>query len=477
MKLEDFVKGPDGAKRVASLTKAVAKMRALDNSTNPQDFRRSWAYWANIHGYYGQSSPDGTVEDQIQYLKQNGFAQYVPYYQGIVDQTPPDQVAQTTWATCQHSGSKQVDQAQNFFLWHRMYLYNFEKVLQWASGDPSLRLPYWNYTDPTQEQIPALFRTTSSVLYDQKRNPDMNAGTKQLNSQSTNIDAALKISNYLDYEFKIERGIHGYVHCTVGPTCPVAHMGDVPVAGNDPVFYTHHANIDRMFSCWEAKYGIPSGSWSTQTFSFPDENGNLVTKPVSDFLDTKALGYVYDNSTSCARAAQLTAQAVSTSAVKPAVVAKSSTGIAINQAKVAVEIALTDNARTALKGLAATGAQPVYLVLNDITAKAPPGAVLDVYLYKKTDPTVRQFVGTISWFNDFGVGHHHKEPLDKTEEFDITDQLTKLGAASASSVVVSIEASSGLVPAGKLGALVSTPITLNAAANVMIGSIEVRQGK
>ena len=49
-------------------------MRALDNSTNPQDFRRSWLYWANIHGYYGQSSPDGTVEDQIQYLKQNGFA-------------------------------------------------------------------------------------------------------------------------------------------------------------------------------------------------------------------------------------------------------------------------------------------------------------------------------------------------------------------------------------------------------------------
>ncbi len=32
------------------------------------------------------------------------------------------------------------------------------------------------------------------------------------------------------------------------PPCPVAHMGDVPVAGNDPVFYTHHANIDRMFA-------------------------------------------------------------------------------------------------------------------------------------------------------------------------------------------------------------------------------------
>src|SRR5258708_40158959 len=45
MKLEDFANGPDGAKRVASLNKAVAKMKALDNSTNPQDFRRSWLYW------------------------------------------------------------------------------------------------------------------------------------------------------------------------------------------------------------------------------------------------------------------------------------------------------------------------------------------------------------------------------------------------------------------------------------------------
>ena len=476
LKLEAFAQGPDGAKRLASLQKAIAKMKSLDGSTNPQDFRRSWLYWANIHGYYGQTSPDGTVEDQIQYLNQNGFASYVKYYQGIVDQTPPDQVAQTTWATCQHSGGVQSQQAQNFFLWHRMYLYYFEKVLQWAAQDPTLRLPYWNYTDPTQEQVPAAFRAVPSVLYDDKRNPDMNSGTKQLSPQSTNIDAVLKISNYLDYEFKIERGIHGYVHYTVGPTCPVAHMGDVPVAGNDPVFYTHHANIDRMLSCWEAKYGIPSGSWSTQTFSFPDQTGNMVTKPVSDFLDTKALGYVYDNSTACARAA-LAVQVASAAVVKPVALAKVNTAIAIAQPKVSVDIPLTADARNALRGVTATAVQPIYLVLDHITAKAPPGAVLDIYLYKKENPAARQFVGTIAWFNDFGVGHHHAGALDKTEEFDITEQLSKLELANANSVSVAIEASTGLVPAAKTGALVSTSANLNAGANVSIGSIEVRQGK
>ena len=478
LKLEEFVKGAEGAKRLASLQKAITKMKSLDSSKNPQDFRRSWAYWANIHGYYGPSSPDGTVAEQIQYLQQNGFASYVKYYQGIADQTPPDQVAQTTWATCQHSGNVQSQQAQNFFLWHRMYLFYFEKVLQWAAEDPTLRLPYWNYTDPTQEQVPSEFRNVSSVLYDDKRNPEINSGTKQLNPQSTNIDAVLKISNYLDYEFKIERGIHGYVHCTVGPTCPVAHMGDVPVAGNDPIFYTHHANIDRMLSCWEAKYGVPSGSWSTQKFSFPDQAGNMVTRPVSEFLDTKKLGYVYDNSTACARTT-FAAQAVAAAAVKPASLAKAPTAVAISQSKVSVDIPLTADARKVLQEISATAVRPIYLVLADITAKAPPGAVLDVYLYKKENPAARQFVGTVAWFNDFGVGHHHTGPLDKTEEFDITEQLAKLDLANANSVSVAIEATTGLVPAANANAqaLAGTTAELNAAANVRIGSIEVRQGK
>lgn len=480
MKLEAFVQGPDGQKRLASLQKAIAKMKSLDKSTNPQDFRRSWAYWANIHGYYGAQSPDGTVAEQIAYLKQNGFASYVKYYQGIVDQTPPDQVAKTTWATCEHSGGQQSQQAPNFFLWHRMYLYHFEKVLQWAAQDPTLRLPYWNYTDPAQERVPAEFRATSSVLYDDKRNPDINAGTKQLNPQSTNIDTVLKISNYLDYEFKIERGIHGYVHCTVGPTCPVAHMGDVPVAGNDPVFYTHHANIDRMFSCWEAKYGFPSGSWSTQQYSFPDQNGNMVTAPVSDFLDTTKLGYVYDNSTNCSRT-KLLAQATAQVAVKPVSVAKVTKPIELKTSKVSVDIPLNPAAHDVLRAQNATAPQATYLVLADITAKKPPGAVLDVYIAKKSDPNARQFVGTIAWFHDFGVGQHHKAPLDKTEEFDISAQLAALGLDNEESATVSIEASSGLVPVESNTSPVAKPlaaeVTFNAEAGVSIGSIEIRQGK
>jgi len=95
-----------------------------------------------------RTSPDGTVAQQIQWLQQNGCGQYVSYYNGITDQTVPDSIAQTVWATCQHSS--QTQQALNFFGWHRMYIYYYERVLRWASGDDTLRLPYWDYTLPSE---------------------------------------------------------------------------------------------------------------------------------------------------------------------------------------------------------------------------------------------------------------------------------------------------------------------------------------
>src|SRR5262249_31797185 len=129
MRWQDFISGPDGAKRLASLQAAVTKMKALNSSPkNSADYRRSLEDWANIHGYYGTQSPDGTVEQQIAFLKSQGMGSYVPYYQGITDATPPDAAAKTVWATCQHSGQTQ---ALNFFGWHRMYLYYFERVLRW----------------------------------------------------------------------------------------------------------------------------------------------------------------------------------------------------------------------------------------------------------------------------------------------------------------------------------------------------------
>src|SRR5258708_40173445 len=175
-----------------------------------------------------------------------------------------------------------------------MYLYYFERVVRWAAQDETLTLPYWDYTDPAQEELADEFRDTRSPLFDKRREANMNSGSKQLTSLRTNVDQLLTNPDYLAYEFKIELGIHGYVHCTVGLTCPVAHMGDVPVAGNDPIFYHHHANIDRLWACWQHMHPTPAGAWQNQQFSFVDETGALVTKPVKGFISTTALGYKYE---------------------------------------------------------------------------------------------------------------------------------------------------------------------------------------
>ena len=484
MSWQDFISGPEGAKRLASLQKAVQKMKSLDSSPKDSaDYRRSWQYWANIHGYYGPQSPDGTVEDQIQYLKQNGMAEYVPYYQGIADQTTPDRIAKTVWATCQHSGQTQ---AVNFFGWHRMYLYYYERVLRWAANDDTLRLPYWSYTDPAQVALPTDFRNTAATIYDAKRDPTLNTGASTLNPNSTDVDDLLAISDYFKYESSIEEGVHGYVHCTVGPTCPVAHMGDVPVAGNDPVFYSHHANIDRLWACWQQLHGTPDGSWQDQKFSFVDETGTMQTQPVKNFVDSAALGYVYDNVTACARPAPRAADA---SAVSPALGAASggerkmamvgaAKSILIKSPMTSVDLDVPrPKLEAALADLQAPGT--VELVLRDITADSPPGVLFDVFLAKKDDPANRQHVGTISWFGAFRHRHGDQEgPEKKTLTFDVTDELRELGGtAAASGLTVVIEATHGRVPTdrAKLQAQRDEASkAFRAGANLQIGSIELQ---
>ena len=483
MSWQDFISGPDCAKRLASLQAGIAKMKSLDSSPKTSaDYRRSWEYWANIHGYYGTQSPDGTVAQQIQYLKSQGMQQYVSYYQGITDQTPPDATAKKVWATCQHSGQTQ---ALNFFGWHRMYLYYFERVLRWAANDNTLRLPYWDYTDPSQLELPANFQSASSTLYDEKRNPDINNGSATLDSASTDVNTLLPDPSYFDYESAIEEGVHGYVHCTVGPTCPVAHMGDVPVAGNDPVFYHHHANIDRLWACWQHLHPTPAGAWQDQQFSFVDETGALVTKPVKGFINTSALGYKYENDSNCARpgiallAVPVAGPAhVGPEAVENKQVLGTAPGVSVKEAITSIDIAVPKPAmQTALAHL--EHARDMQLVLRDVTADSQPGVLFNVYLARKDDPSKRERVGTISWFGAFRSHGGKRMTPKKTLRYDVTSEVKALGGPSLSEqgLTVVIEATTGVVPKESAKAVEQPRLAAQAfkkEANVRIGSIELR---
>ena len=489
---QHFIQGAAGAQRLASLKKAITKMKSLNASPKTSaDYRRSWEYWANIHGYYGPQSPDGTVAQQVAWLNANGFSSYVSYYNGITDQVPPDALATLIWATCEHSGGNgpgpnpgptPAPGQANFFGWHRMYVYYFEQVLRWAANDNTLRLPYWDYTDPANVALPAAFRTTNAVLYDAKRRPTMNSGASTLSPNSTNIDTLLTHANYFGFEWDIETGVHGYVHCVTGPTCPVAHMGDVPVAGNDPVFYDHHDNIDRIWACWQHLHPTPGGAWQAQQFSFVDGTGAKVTKPVSAFINTTALGYVYENYTSCARPGTKPLKIrllASLAAVRATTVLGSSKAIAIKAPQTTIDIAVPKPAlRRALANL--TTAETTTLTLRDVAADQPPGTLFNVYLVKRGNAASRMLVGTISWFAAFR--HHGQEtPYKRTLTYDVTAIMRDLGgpALADSGVSVVIEATDGTVSTGGATAVTARNDAFKAfrtESNLRIGAVELRSG-
>ncbi|PIL22742.1 hypothetical protein GSI_15435 [Ganoderma sinense ZZ0214-1] len=101
-------------------------------------------------------------------------------------------------------------------------------------------------------------------------------------------------------------GIHNSVHNFTGGG---GHMSRVPVAGFDPIFYMHHANVDRQLSLWAA---LHPGVWVTEdkevsgTFALPDDapvDGNTSLFPFpntqdtywtsNNSADTTPLGYTY----------------------------------------------------------------------------------------------------------------------------------------------------------------------------------------
>jgi hypothetical protein len=265
-------------------------------------------------------------------------------------------------------------------------------------------------------------------------------------------------------------------------------MGLVAIAANDPIFYEHHANIDRMWSCWQKAHpNEQPGDWENQRFSFVDETGGEVTRTVKDFLDTTALGYVYDNASQCTRNATLKAAALQTPAATSLTaeqrwpnVLTVSKPIALSPTTTSVNLAVPP---AKIRSLTATATQPAVttaLVLRNVTAQSTPGSLVDVYIAKRGAPATRQYVGTINWFGVFDHMDNPEQPSSRTLQYDVTRQLGALGLNNAGSLTVTFEASSGLVVSNKKPAT-ATPATaipkpsIRPEAKVTVGAIELRQ--
>ena len=426
--------------QIDALRKGIALMKQRQ-STDPT----SWIYQANIHGVPGQGANCPASTDPMQ----------------------------EAWATCQHGSF--------FFLaWHRMYLFYFERILrdaiQEATGDPNYQfaLPYWDYANGSP-QLPQPFTTpadASNSLYVAQRRTVCNspqAGLECVSAvqgSSTQAMATVPTCNcpsgqascdgctpglnpdetffgqftpqpehFLGQFGELELQPHNVIHNRVGSFS--GWMSDPDCAARDPIFWLHHANIDRLWQVWLNQNAgrenpLASTAWKTQKFTFFDADKTKVEKTGCEILNMiSQLDYQYqdlpvNNVVLCDETPEPQAdQAPPAAPAPPTVLAESAPrGTTLGSEPVKVAVPVPAAARQRVRSLAAsTEPERLRLVVEGLSL-LDNGAVYEVYLNlpqgQQPDPKGPYFVGHLSLFGHAG----HDRASSRT--FDITDEMHEL---------------------------------------------------
>jgi tyrosinase len=243
--------------------KGVGAMQARELSDSS-----SWWFFAAIHG---------------EYIGETGFPGwgFLPAPPPVPTSPLPSQSDQDKyWDQCQH-------QSWYFPPWHRGYLLALEAQIRAdvinLGGPSTWALPYWDYFEPGQDSIPPAF--TQETLPDGSPNPlfvtarygpdsDGNIFVPMppvnqncmSNTVYTGSNTATRppgfggpqtgFSHSGGTSGNLESNPHNLVHSFVGGDAPDGQtyglMSDPGLAGLDPIFYFHHANIDRMWAAWNA---------------------------------------------------------------------------------------------------------------------------------------------------------------------------------------------------------------------------------
>jgi len=256
---------------LAALRDAYEKMQRL----NPAD-NRSWNYWAGLHGF--------------------------PQWQ------------------CWHHGRVGMgrERPYNLFLpWHRAYLLYFENNARDQNG--AAAIPWWDWTSATAHEI-GLPRSFAAARVGNQPNP-LHAGpaprippgrgqpgeaardTVRFPGDpaelptTERIEAILGLTSFTDFQIQLE-DVHDFLHGWTGginPNDPSegGDMGAVARAAFDPIFWSHHCMIDRLWYLWELRHGVEN---------VPPDYKDRTLAPfaltVEDVLDVRRLGYEYAQSVS-----------------------------------------------------------------------------------------------------------------------------------------------------------------------------------
>ncbi len=271
----------------------------------------SWRFYGGIHGH------NADAWKSFGYLSSS-------------DEQPSQADRKRYWKQCQHG-------SWYFLPWHRGYLFAFEATVRAAivalHGPTNWTLPYWNYFKPGQSALPPAF--ASPDWPDGKGNNPLFVTQRYGPNDDGNVFVPVNLVNLnalndpdftgvpsgggpgfggVDTGFAhngathggIETQPHDMVHVYVGGQQPGGLMSFPDTAGLDPIFWLHHANIDRLWEVWRKNppsHVDPSASdWikgpansGERKFSMPLPTGKAWDYTPGDVASLKTLGYKYDD--------------------------------------------------------------------------------------------------------------------------------------------------------------------------------------
>ena len=111
------------------------------------------------------------------------------------------------------------------------------------------------------------------------------AGTPQdLHQIASNTPTVMQATNFVDFWSGLE-GIHNSVHVWVGGS-----MASIPTAPADPIFWMHHANIDRLWWQWQQS---PQGQGKNPSLTGAAAVMDPWAYTETETRDITTLGYTY----------------------------------------------------------------------------------------------------------------------------------------------------------------------------------------
>ncbi|MBV9761511.1 MAG: tyrosinase family protein [Acidobacteriaceae bacterium] len=201
---------------------------------------------------------------------------------------------------CGMGWAENIHLTWKFLPWHRLFLYFHERIIRKTIDPPRLenfRLPVWDWEFANAKgMVPLAYRPT--VYQGVQCSPLLLGGRWRDTLKGAVPQASLQ--QWLTGGCFIGQkggaaGASGTVHNDVHK-CIGGALADFSTAAADPLFFAHHANVDRYWRYWTNCHKTKCQmDWPMdECLYFYDEHAELRSVQIAYLLDEKSMGYKYD---------------------------------------------------------------------------------------------------------------------------------------------------------------------------------------